>query len=135
MIQARDQLVGRQHGAGRLVQAEEPDDVTDVLREHVVVATRKHGHRPRAKAAELGETGGVFKHVDRFEPDRTDREKLLEFQATRSTRLPEHLQRDEIVHGTLHTLPDRLRPAPSPVKATARAAADGASRDRSVASM
>ena len=47
---------------------------------------------------QFSETVGVVQHVDGLELDRTDREKLFEFQAAGSSRLPEHLQRDR-VHG------------------------------------
>ena len=52
----------------------------DVLRVHEVIAARQHGYRPRAQAPEVVQAGGVFKHVDGLEPDRTDREKLFEFR-------------------------------------------------------
>jgi hypothetical protein len=91
-VGARDQLVGRQDGAGLLVQAEEFDDVPDVLREDPLVTTRQDRDRACAQAAQFIAAGGIFKNVDRLEPDPTDREKLFEFQTTRSTRLPERIQ-------------------------------------------
>ena len=99
-VEPRDQLVRRQHRAGCLVKPEELDHVADVLREHVVVAARQHGDRAGSQPPQLIEPGGVFQHVDGLELDRTDREKLFEFQAAGSSRLPEHLQRDR-VHGWL----------------------------------
>ena len=68
--------------------------MADVLREHEVVAARQHGDRPGTQPPQLVEPGRVFQHIDGFELDRTDREKLLEFQAAGSSRLPEHLERD-----------------------------------------
>ncbi|HLY88739.1 MAG TPA: hypothetical protein VKQ27_07120, partial [Acetobacteraceae bacterium] len=70
--------------------------MADILREHVLVAARKHRDRPGSQPPQLIEPGGVFQHIDGLELDRTDREKLFEFQATRSSRLPEHLQRGRV---------------------------------------
>ncbi len=66
--------------------------MADVLREHVVVTARQHGDRARAQPSQLIKPGGVFQHVDGLELDPTDREKLFEFQAAGSSRLPEDLQ-------------------------------------------
>ena len=47
---------------------------------------------------QLCQAVGVFKHIDGLELDRTDREKLFEFQAAGSSRLPQYLQRDIAGH-------------------------------------
>jgi hypothetical protein len=73
--------------------------VAQVLGENPVVAAREDGYRAGAQASQFRQTGGVFKNVDRIELDPTDREKLFEFQATRSTRLPESLQARDVGHG------------------------------------
>ena len=91
-VEPRHQLGGRQDRAGLLVQAEELHHMGDVLGEHELVAAREHGNRARTQPPQLSQPGGVFQHVDGFELDRTDREKLFEFQATGSSRLPERLQ-------------------------------------------
>jgi hypothetical protein len=82
----------RQDRAGGLVEAEKLDDVADVLREDVVVAPGQDRDGACAQATQLGEAGGVFQDVYRFELDLTDRQKLFEFQTARSSRLPEYLQ-------------------------------------------
>jgi hypothetical protein len=69
-----------------------------ILREDPFIATRQNRHRTRADAAKFGQAGGIFKNVDRFELNPTDREKLFEFQTTRSTRLPESFQRLGVGH-------------------------------------
>ena len=76
--------------------------MAEVLREHPVVAARQDRHRAGANAPQFRQTGGIFKNVDRIELDPTDREKLFEFQTTRSTRLPERFQRTGIGHDNLH---------------------------------
>lgn len=63
----------------------------EVLREDPLVATRQHRDRPCTDTPQFRQTGSIFKHVDRIELNPTDREKLFEFQTTRSTRLPERL--------------------------------------------
>jgi hypothetical protein len=68
----------------------------DVLREHIVVPARKHWNRASVQPPQLIEPGRVLQDIDGFELDRTDREKLLEFQAAGSPRLPEYLQRDRV---------------------------------------
>jgi hypothetical protein len=92
-------LIGRQRRPGLLIQAQELDHVAKVLREDEFVAAGQDRDRSRAKATQLRQSVRVFKHVDGLEPGRTDREKLLEFQAARSSRLPEHLQRNAGLHG------------------------------------
>jgi hypothetical protein len=72
-----------------------------ILREDPLVPTRQDWHRARPKASQFGQSGGTFKNVDRLELDPTDREKLFEFQTTRSTRLPERLQHRGIGHANL----------------------------------
>jgi hypothetical protein len=96
-----DELVRRQHGAGLLVEPEELDDMPEVLSEDPFIATGQDRHRTRTNASQLCQAGGIFKNVDRLELDRTDREKLFEFQTTRSTRLPERFQRHGIGHWEL----------------------------------
>ena len=78
--------------------------MADILREHILVAARKHRDRTSSQPPQLIEPGGVFQHIDGLELDRTDREKLFEFQAARSSRLPEHLQRNRF-HDRLMQLP------------------------------
>ncbi len=84
----------------------------DILREHPVIAARQHGDRTSAEAAQLGHPIGVLQNIDGIELDRTDREKLFEFQAARSARLPENLQRDIRTHAMFSVMPQALsRPA------------------------
>ena len=78
--------------------------MAEILREDPFVATRQDGNRARANAPKFGEAGGIFKDVDRIELNPTDREKLFEFQTTRSTRLPERFQSNGIGHGALPVL-------------------------------
>ena len=85
----------------------------DVLRENPIVATRQHGDGTSAEPLQLREAVGISQDIDRLELDRTDREKLFEFQTTRSTRLPERFQLYDVSHGTLHIqLPDYGRCGP-----------------------
>ena len=68
----------------------------DVLGEDVVVPPREHRDRACTQPSQLIEAGAVFQYVDGFELDRTDREKLLEFQAAGSPRLPKNLKSDGV---------------------------------------
>ena len=95
-----DQLRRGQHRPGRLVQPKEFYHLAEVLRERELVAARQHGDRTGTKPPQISQPGLVFQHIDGLELDRTDREKLFEFQAAGSSRLPEHLQRLR-VHGRL----------------------------------
>ncbi len=65
--------------------------MADVLRENPIRSTREYRNRPRTKVAKRIQAFGIGQNVDGFELDRTDREKLLEFQTARSARLPENL--------------------------------------------
>ena len=71
----------------------------DILREHPVIAARQYGDGASAESAQFSHSIGVFQDIDGIELDRTDREKLFEFQAARSARLPENLKRDIRLHG------------------------------------
>jgi hypothetical protein len=75
--------------------------MTEILGEDPRVPARQDGHRTRTDAAKLREARGIFKNVDRLELNPTDREKLFEFQATRSARLPERFQLKGICHDPL----------------------------------
>jgi hypothetical protein len=90
-LHALDELRRREHRSGLLVELQEGDDLGDVLREDEIVAARQDGDRARAKALQLSTAGCVSEDINRFELDPTDREKLFESQAARSTRLPECL--------------------------------------------
>ncbi|HET6305656.1 MAG TPA: hypothetical protein VFG12_00620 [Rhodopila sp.] len=66
--------------------------MAEVLREDPVVAAGQDGDGTGAEALQFGEAGLVGQDVDGFELDRTDREKLFEFQAACSAGLPEDVQ-------------------------------------------
>ena len=95
-MQPLDELIRRQDWSSRLIQTKEFRHVPDVLGEHVVIPTREHRNRACAQPPQLIQPGGIFQYIDGFELDRTDREKLFEFQAARSPRLPENLQCDRV---------------------------------------
>jgi hypothetical protein len=76
-----------------------------VLREDPLIAARQYRHRACANPAKFSQPGGIFKNVDRLELNPTDREKLFEFQTTRSTRLPERFQLHDVDHDGLLILP------------------------------
>jgi hypothetical protein len=78
-----------EHRPRLLVQLQKGDDLGNVLSEDELVTARQDRDRTRAKALQLGPAGGVFKDIDRFELDPTDREKLFQSQAAGSARLPE----------------------------------------------
>src|SRR5207253_1970928 len=107
---ALDQLRRRQYRAGLLVELQEFDDLGDVLGKHEFVAARQYRQRAGAQTLQLGAAGRVLQHVDRFELDRTDREKLFESQAAGSTRLPERLQWRSLGHPS-HPFRNRTAPA------------------------
>lgn len=94
--------------------AEECGDVLQGLAEDEAVAACDHRDGADAQAPQLLDPVRSLRDVDRFEPDRTDREKLLEFQTAGSSRLPEHLD------GFGHLLPLFFRA----LKYDARRAAD-----------
>jgi hypothetical protein len=66
--------------------------MADVLSKHPLIAARQYRDRTGTETTQLGDAVGVSQNVDGFELDRTDRKKLFEFQAARSTRLPKDVQ-------------------------------------------
>ncbi|HVY15319.1 MAG TPA: hypothetical protein VHB27_08830 [Rhodopila sp.] len=82
--------------------------MADVLREHPIIAARQHRNGTSPQALQFGDAVGIGQDIDGIELDRTDREKLFEFQAACSARLPEHLQRDIRLHDAF-SISGRLR--------------------------
>jgi hypothetical protein len=101
----------RQDRPGLFVELQKRDDLGNVLRENKLVTARQDRDRARAKALQLRPAGGVFKDVDRFELDPTDREKLFESQTAGSTRLPERLQRCGFGHAFTSSSRDMFAPS------------------------
>src|SRR3981081_2535000 len=78
--------------------------MADVLRKRPIIPARQYRDGAGTEATKLVEAVRIGQDIDGLELDRTDREKLFEFQTACSARLPEDAQCRIALHCLFSTI-------------------------------